>query len=106
MPCGECGRFVSFLGWNLGIVSVQVILTTGHRNEIGERFIKEERFIIFDEDRQSTNLVIVLRLGVSCDTYLYIVREDVNRGGSARRLCLGAPFWPDFAACDLLFARL
>ena len=40
MPCGEHGRFVAVLGWNLGIVSVQVILFTGHRDEIGERFIK------------------------------------------------------------------
>jgi hypothetical protein len=40
MPCGEHGRFVAVLGWNLGIVSVQVILPTGHRDEIAERYIK------------------------------------------------------------------
>jgi len=53
MPCLGHEHFVAVRVWNLGIVRVQVILPTGHI------------YKIFDEDRQSTILVIALRLGVS-----------------------------------------
>ena len=40
MPCGGHERFVAVIGWNVGVVSVHVILPTGRRDEIGGRFIK------------------------------------------------------------------
>jgi len=100
MPCVGHEHFVAVLGWNLGIVSVQVILPTGHKDEIGERYIKsltKTDKVPFGDRSQVRRLV---------DTYEFILREDVNRGGSARRLCLIAPRWLDLAACVLLFASL
>jgi hypothetical protein len=102
MSCVEYVRFDAFLGWSMvewfKIVSVQVVLPTGHTDQTVEKIHK-----YFDEDRQSTILVIAARLGVSCGTQLLILREDVNIGGSPPSLCLGLPCWPDLVACDLFF---
>ena len=90
MSCVEYVRFDAFLGWSMvewfKIVSVQVVLPTGRTDQTVEKIHK-----YFDEDRQSTILVIAARLGVSCGTQLLILREDVNIGGSPPSLCLGVP---------------